>query len=106
MEQIYKFARKEKLTKEILLKLDTTDLGSLAAYNAYTSEFIKNEFDIYPWFILEPYRLRDHQIATLEWMKKQEAMRPSESYGIVGGIVSLTMGLGKNFNRISAYPCE
>lgn len=47
------------------------------------------------------FTLFDHQVDALEWMTAKETDPPSQNYGIKGGLVCLTMGLGKTLTSIA-----
>lgn len=46
------------------------------------------------------FALFDYQVDVLEWMKRREEMDPEEAKGMRGGIISLTMGMGKTFTSL------
>lgn len=94
-----------KLTKEVLSKIDYTELVRLATHPV-AKDIIWNTLSIRSvpirWGInkkgeklKEPYRIRPYQQQVINWMREQEMHAPDKN-GIRGGIVSLKMGLGKS----------
>ena len=95
-------AKAGKLTREMLLDMEYTDLLRFATHPA-AAGFVMENLGIRGVPIREkcpkgkPINLFPHQIKTLEWMKGREMMNPGNVYGLKGGIVSLRMGLGKTY---------
>ena len=109
--QYLKSADQGKLTKEMLLEMDYTDLLRLAAYKP-ASKKIKELVGIrgipIRWGVdpitnealPEPYRLKPHQIKAITWMQGREGLKREQIHGLQGGIVTLLMGLGKTLIAI------
>lgn len=108
-----KLADQGKITRELLLEMDYTDLVRLATYGPATgkiSELLNIRGLPLRWGIdpitREPlpkdkaYRLRDHQVKSIAWMKTREHLPPTSNHGLRGGILVLKMGLGKTLNGL------
>ena len=91
------------ITEEAIKKLEYTDMLRLANVFPKAATIIHKLFGLrgvpMRWgrsdsgVVLEkPYRLQEHQILALQWMRKREE---NSEYGLRGGILSLEMGLGK-----------
>ena len=98
LTELKKLADASKLTREKLLSVEYTDLLRLATYPK-AAEFIQKEFRVRGLPMKPGFTLMPHQIKTIEWMRQREAMNPTDTYGIRGGVVSLRMGLGKCHGR-------
>lgn len=92
-----KLADEGKLTVEILLKMEYTEMLRFATYPP-AAEFIFRNIGVRGLPLKEPYNLFPHQITSLQWMKERE-LKPH--YGIRGGILSLKQGLGKSLNALA-----
>ena len=104
--QYIKAADENKLTREMLLGIEYTDLLRLAAYGP-AKKVIWDLFGLrglpLRWgkdpitekTLPECYRLHPHQIKVIDWMKGREGLDAKLVHGLRGGIVTLLMGLGK-----------
>lgn len=93
-------ADKGDLTKDYLLNMEFTNLLKSATYPPSQKQVL-DILGIRGVHLLEKtpkgddIKLFPHQIKTLAWMREREALSPYYTNGLVGGIVSLKMGLGK-----------
>lgn len=99
-KKLVELAENDKLTKDLLLDMEYTELLRLATHPAAKDYIWKNlgirGVPLKSHFPNgDPIVLWDHQIKTLEWMKTRELMNPVNVHGLKGGIVSIKMGLGK-----------
>nr|HMP31895.1 SNF2-related protein [Saprospiraceae bacterium] len=101
-----RLANRNMLTKEYLLDMDYTDLLRCATYPP-AQDFVYKTLGIRGVPLLDTnkksgdkFSLFPHQIVTLTWMRNREAMHTSTVNGLVGGIVSLKMGLGKTLTAL------
>lgn len=101
-----RLANKGKLTKSYLLNMEYTSLLRCAMYPP-AQDFVLKNLGIRGVPLLDEdektgnkFSIFPHQIETLNWMRTREAMHPSTVHGLVGGIVSLKMGLGKTLTAL------
>lgn len=95
------------ISDEFLLSADFTDLIRGSYYNSKLAQKIKNVFGYSPVPLLT-YRknsdtkisLYPHQIDAIKFMQERETASSFLSHGIQGGIIMLTMGLGKTLTSI------
>ena len=105
-----KAADQNKLTKEMLLEMDYTDLLRLAAYKPASkkvAELIGTRGLPLRWgrdqdtneVLEKPYRLDPHQIEAMTWMKIREGMDGSLVHGLRGRDCYSEDGSGKDIDR-------
>jgi SNF2 family DNA or RNA helicase len=97
--EMIKIMETRALTVEDVSSLNYTDTLRLASHpNA--ANFMFENFGIRGVPILSGYSVRPYQIDCIMWMKDREESLTSENFGMRGGILSLTMGLGKTFTSL------
>jgi SNF2 family DNA or RNA helicase len=77
--------------------MDHTDLLRLATRKD-AKDYIEQNFDLRGVPIKSHFRLDPHQVEALNWMRQREKV---EQCGIRGGMVCMTMGLGKTFTALT-----
>jgi len=82
---------------EIVDYLSCSNLGRLAWYDSETADFIESEFNIHPLPLKLEYSLHDHQINSIDFVQEREK---TPIHGVRGGILHLTMGLGKTLTAL------
>lgn len=101
-----KLADEGKLTRKILLDMETTDMLRLATYPPAS----KPIEDILGFRGLplkdklpdgKKIRLLPHQVQALAWLRQRESMDHNKIHGLRGGIVNLTQGLGKSLTALA-----
>ena len=98
-------ADKKQLTVPYLLGMEYTSLLRSATYGP-AKEYINNNLQIRGVPLMDcdkngkPYKILPHQIRALSWMKNRENIPSYEVFGLRGGIVCLTMGLGKTLTAM------
>jgi SNF2 family DNA or RNA helicase len=109
--QYIKAADQGKLTREMLLEMEYTDLIRLAAYQRASKKIydligirgVPLRWGVDPITkeaLVEPYRLKPHQIKAIPWILGREGLDRVSSHGLQGGILVLKMGLGKTLISI------
>ena len=105
-------ARSNKITETMLRDIDYTTILRLAylfpsvgllVTKLYGIRGVPLRWGVFPNGVplLEPYKLDDHQIKALGWMKEREKLTGDpKAFGVRGGILSLTMGLGKTLTAL------
>ena len=86
------------LSKEKMLKADTTDTLRAASKNGYARRCLAKHMGLRPLHLKSKFSLYPHQIQTLTWLRDRES---AIHYGIRGGVVALEMGLGKSLIAMS-----
>lgn len=101
--------KNKKLTKETILDLGYDDVLRLATHKD-SAVLIKNlmgvrgvylkNYHINPQGESNPTTIKPHQVKTLTWMREREDISPTKTFGVRGGILHLTMGLGKTLTSL------
>ncbi len=87
-----------ELSKDKMLKADTTDTLRAASKNGYARRCLDKYMGLRPLPLKSKYSLYPHQIKSMTWLKERE---DAIHYGIKGGIIALEPGLGKTLIAIS-----
>lgn len=85
-----------------ITNLSLDDLGRLAVVYPWVTE----KTGVHPLPLKwgpkkEPYKLMPHQIEAIKWMTHREELSPEGTHGIQGGILALTMGMGKTLTVLT-----
>lgn len=95
-EQMEKMLKTGRIIDE---ELTFTDKLRLACHPDAYDHFAK--LGIYGVPIANMYNILPHQETTLKWMRERERISGSKLNGLRGGMVSLTMGLGKTLTAVT-----
>jgi SNF2 family DNA or RNA helicase len=88
--------KNKTLVKNDLLSLDLTDIGRLAYFNNYTKQFVYDQVGLRPFPLDNKYKIKHYQADAIRWMMEREMSDTKKNYGVTGGIIYMTMGLGKS----------
>jgi len=99
----------KKLTKEALLGMEYAEVLRLATYKpaapiiekfiGLRGVYLKNKHKTSDGS-LKTTTIKPHQVKTLTWMKEREESSTVKTRGVRGGILHLTMGLGKTLTAL------
>lgn len=92
-----------ELLRNISDPTDFTDILRSGMTNAYLRRLLLETLGLRPVPLLASTCLFPHQISALVWMQQRE--RVTEPFGIRGGMLSMTMGLGKTLTSLVASFC-
>jgi intein/homing endonuclease len=92
-----RLADEGKLTVELLLQMEYTEMLRLATYPP-AGEFIFKNIGMRGLPLKQQYNLYPHQIKSLQWMRTRET---TPHQGVRGGILSLKQGLGKSLTALT-----
>jgi SNF2 family DNA or RNA helicase len=96
----------QSITNDNINSFDLTELLRCASKNLYLRYVVVRFLKKRPLPIISSIngnkvQLYNHQIKALEYMHHREQLSKEESHGIRGGIIKMTMGLGKTLLAIS-----
>lgn len=85
--------KNSELTKKDLIDAELLDVLRQAWKSKKIAKILKYHLNLRPVYVKEEFTLKPHQLQVLEFMKKCES---TENHGILGGVLSASMGLGKS----------
>lgn len=98
------FAKKvddKDVDRKFLSVSDMNDVFRGAYFNKYLKHLIFKYFNLRPLPLRVPFRLYPHQCEAINFMRERENMDISSAQGVRGGIIMMTMGLGKSLTSVA-----
>ena len=91
----------QEITTDVLCRSDITDVFRGAYYNFYLRKKVEECLNCRPLPLNGKYRLYPHQCEAFAFMRSRENTPFSQTHGIRGGILLMTMGLGKSLTALA-----